>query len=84
MDGLRARAERFGVELCAELVADDVAEVHFTGDPKVVKTAGDTFLSRFGFKATLAGLTWAARASARTARSARPACSSRRATTRAC
>lgn len=39
MDNLRKQAERFG----AELVADDVVEVDLTADPKVVKTATDTY-----------------------------------------
>ena len=39
MDGLRKQAERFG----AELVTDDVVEVDLTADPKVVRTATDTY-----------------------------------------
>ncbi|WP_406311288.1 thioredoxin-disulfide reductase [Streptosporangium sp. NBC_01639] len=39
MDNLRKQAERFG----AELVADDVVEVDLTADPKVVRTATDTY-----------------------------------------
>ncbi|WP_189246892.1 thioredoxin-disulfide reductase [Streptosporangium pseudovulgare] len=39
MDNLRKQAERFG----AELVADDVVEVDLQADPKVVKTATDTY-----------------------------------------
>ncbi len=42
MDEMRAQAERFG----AELVADDIVEVDLTGDPKVVKTATDTYTAR--------------------------------------
>ncbi|WP_440085455.1 thioredoxin-disulfide reductase [Streptosporangium sp. LJ11] len=39
MDGMRKQAERFG----AELVADDVVEVDLAANPKVVKTATDTY-----------------------------------------
>ncbi|WP_084955362.1 thioredoxin-disulfide reductase [Thermoactinospora rubra] len=39
MDNLRKQAERFG----AELVADDVVEVDLHADPKVVKTASETY-----------------------------------------
>src|SRR3990170_3357534 len=42
MDEMRAQAERFG----AELVADDVIEVDLLADPKVVKTATDTYQAR--------------------------------------
>ncbi|MEU8382339.1 thioredoxin-disulfide reductase [Streptosporangium sp. NPDC048865] len=42
MDGMRKQAERFG----AELVADDVVEVDLAADPKVVKTATDTYYAR--------------------------------------
>lgn len=42
MDLMRKQAERFG----AELVADDVTAVDLTADPKVVKTATDTYLTR--------------------------------------
>ncbi len=42
MDEMRAQAERFG----AELVADDIVEVDLTSDPKVLKTATDTYTAR--------------------------------------
>jgi thioredoxin reductase (NADPH) len=42
MDEMRAQAERFG----AELVADDIVEVDLTSEPKVVKTATDTYTAR--------------------------------------
>jgi thioredoxin reductase (NADPH) len=42
MDEMRAQAERFG----AELIADDVVEVDLASDPKVVKTATDTYTAR--------------------------------------
>ncbi|MEU4829959.1 thioredoxin-disulfide reductase [Streptosporangium sp. NPDC023615] len=51
MDGLRKQAERFG----AELVADDVVEVDLTADPKVVRTATDTYLARSVILATGSG-----------------------------
>ncbi|MGC5009961.1 thioredoxin-disulfide reductase [Streptosporangium sp. DT93] len=51
MDGLRKQAERFG----AELVADDIVEVDLTADPKVVKTATDTYLARSVILATGSG-----------------------------
>ncbi len=42
MDEMRAQAERFG----AELIADDVVEVDLVSEPKVVKTATDTYTAR--------------------------------------
>jgi thioredoxin reductase (NADPH) len=42
MDEMRGQAERFG----AELVADDIVEVDLTSEPKVVKTATDTYTAR--------------------------------------
>jgi thioredoxin reductase (NADPH) len=42
MDSMRKQAERFG----AELVADDVIEVDLTAEPKVVKTASETYLAK--------------------------------------
>ena len=42
MDGLRKQAERFG----AELVTDDVVEVDLAADPKVVRTATDTYYAK--------------------------------------
>jgi thioredoxin reductase (NADPH) len=42
MDNLRKQAERFG----AELVADDVVDVDFTANPKVVKLDGETHLAK--------------------------------------
>jgi thioredoxin reductase (NADPH) len=42
MDSIRKQAERFG----AELVADDVLEVHLAGTPKVVKTHDGEFRAR--------------------------------------
>jgi thioredoxin reductase (NADPH) len=48
MDNLRKQAERFG----AELVTDDVVEVDLAADPKVVKTATDTFYAKTVILAT--------------------------------
>ncbi|MEU9832115.1 thioredoxin-disulfide reductase [Streptosporangium sp. NPDC048047] len=51
MDNLRKQAERFG----AELVADDVVEVDLQADPKVVRTATDTYHARTVILATGSG-----------------------------
>ncbi|MFB9710778.1 thioredoxin-disulfide reductase [Streptosporangium sandarakinum] len=51
MDNLRKQAERFG----AELVADDVVEVDLQADPKVVKTATDTYHAKTVILATGSG-----------------------------
>ncbi|MDH2425552.1 thioredoxin-disulfide reductase [Sphaerisporangium sp. TRM90804] len=51
MESFRKQAERFG----AELVADDVVEVDLTRDPKVVKTATETYLTRTVIVATGSG-----------------------------
>jgi len=48
MDSLRKQAERFG----AELVADDVVSVDLTANPKVVRTAEETFLAKAVIVAT--------------------------------
>ena len=42
MDDLRRQAERFG----AELVTDDAIEMDLVSDPKVIKTATDTFYAK--------------------------------------
>ncbi|MET9068851.1 thioredoxin-disulfide reductase [Streptosporangium sandarakinum] len=51
MDNLRKQAERFG----AELVADDVVEVDLQANPKVVKTATDTYHAKTVILATGSG-----------------------------
>ena len=51
MDEMRGQAERFG----AELVADDIVEVDLTSDPKVVKTATDSYTARTVILATGSG-----------------------------
>ena len=51
MDEMRGQAERFG----AELVADDIVEVDLTSEPKVVKTATDTYTARSVILATGSG-----------------------------
>ncbi|MEU6737640.1 thioredoxin-disulfide reductase [Streptosporangium sandarakinum] len=51
MDNLRKQAERFG----AELIADDVVEVDLQADPKVVKTATDTYHAKTVILATGSG-----------------------------
>ncbi|MFF0308879.1 thioredoxin-disulfide reductase [Streptosporangium sp. NPDC004379] len=51
MDNLRKQAERFG----AELIADDVVEVDLQADPKVVRTATDTYHARTVILATGSG-----------------------------
>ncbi len=48
MDNFRKQAERFG----AELVADDVVEVDLKQNPKVVKTATETYLAKTVIVAT--------------------------------
>ena len=42
MDSFRKQAERFG----AELVTDDVVELDLTADPKVVRTASETYYAK--------------------------------------
>ena len=51
MTQMRSQAERFG----AELVADDVVEVDLTANPKVVKTATDTYTAESVILATGSG-----------------------------
>lgn len=51
MDNLRKQAERFG----AELVADDVVSVDLRANPKVVRTATDTYLAKAVIVATGSG-----------------------------
>ena len=48
MDSLRKQAERFG----AELLADDVVSVDLTANPKVVRTADETYLAKSVIVAT--------------------------------
>ncbi len=51
MDNFRKQAERFG----AELLADDVVEVDLARNPKVVKTATESYLARTVIVATGSG-----------------------------
>ncbi len=51
MDNLRKQAERFG----AELVADDVVSVDLSENPKVVRTATDTYYAKAVIVATGSG-----------------------------
>ncbi|MEV5412093.1 thioredoxin-disulfide reductase [Thermopolyspora sp. NPDC052614] len=51
MDNLRKQAERFG----AELVADDVVSVDLAANPKVVRTATDTYHAKAVIVATGSG-----------------------------
>src|SRR3954467_6002790 len=42
MDNMRKQAERFG----AELITDDVTEVHLSASPKVVKVGDEPYLAK--------------------------------------